>query len=51
MSSNQTADPGRTYTNRDDFIPRTTLKIPMPAGATPPPPAPNAKPSSSEKSK
>jgi len=42
MSSTKTGDQGRIYLAKGGSIPQTTLKIPMPAGAKPPQPAPAA---------
>jgi len=42
MSSIKTENQGRSYIAKGGSIPQTTLKIPMPVGAKPPPPAPVA---------
>jgi len=43
--------PSKSGFAMDSSIPQTTLKIPMPAGAKPPPAAPSAKTGSSQKGK
>lgn len=40
MTPTKPTKPERFYVAKGGSIPRTTLKIPMPAGAKPPPPTP-----------